>query len=266
MAGRSNFPHALFDRKAFIVVALLVVLSCVVFLQGPIPQSVEYHKFADATPWLRIPNGFNVVSNIPFFIAGIYGMQVLIRAKPGTFANTKHPIAYWVLFSSTSLVAIGSAYYHLWPTTETLFCDRLPMTIAFMSIVTILLTEKVDSKWGPRTLLPFVSIGMFSVFWWLFTELHPDRIGDLRLYIVVQSAPVLLTPILLELYPHRYTHTEYMHATTGLYVVAKLCEVFDYQIYRSTFEIVSGHSLKHIVAAMGPFLLAKMLQLRKPIN
>lgn len=253
------------DRKAFVIFTVIGIVCYAVYIQGPIPQYPEYHNFADQKPWFGIPNGFNVFSNIPFFAAGIYGFQTMIRAQPHTFANAKHPIAYWVLFGSSCLVALGSAYYHVWPSTETLFWDRLPMTIAFMSIITILLTEKVNARIGPKTLLPLTIIGLFSVCWWLFTELHPNRVGDLRLYIVVQSAPILLTPLMLCFYPHQYTHTGYMHATTGLYIVAKLSEVLDGPIYHITNHIISGHSLKHIVAALGPVLLAKMLHERKPI-
>jgi hypothetical protein len=109
--------------------------------------------------WFGIPNGLNVLSNVPFLIAGLYGIHVMLNAQPHTFANTKHPISYWFLFVSTCLIAVGSAYYHLWPTNETLFFDRLPMTIAFMSIIAILVTEKIHSRWGPRLLVPLVMLG-----------------------------------------------------------------------------------------------------------
>jgi hypothetical protein len=168
--------------------------------------------------------------------------------------------------TGTCLIAVGSAYYHLWPNNETLFFDRLPMTIAFMSIIAILVTEKIDSRWGPRLLVPLVMVGVFSVSWWLFTELHPTREGDMRLYIIVQASPIILTPMMMLWYPHQFTHTSYMMATTGLYVAAKVTETFDGQIYWLTSQTVSGHTLKHIIAAIGPALLAKMLQLRKPIK
>lgn len=56
-----------------------------------------------------------------------------------------------------------------------------------------------------------------------------------------------------------------MMATTGLYVAAKITETLDGQIYWLTAQTISGHTLKHVIAAIGPALLAKMLQLRKPI-
>jgi len=272
MAAGSNVPSAFarlalhyVDVKSWIIIGTLCVISLLIFLQGPIPQHPEYHNFADTRPLqVNIPNALNVISNVPFFFAGLYGLWVLMHYSNDAFEIAKHRAAYWVLFSSTCFVAVGSAYYHLWPTMETLFCDRLPMTIAFMSIVTILLTEKVNPQRGHRTLLPLVAVGMFSVAWWLFTELHPSRVGDMRLYILVQCSPVLLTPMIVCFYPDRYTHTFYMHITTGLYIAAKIAEVLDRQIFGWTGEVVSGHTLKHLIAAVGPVLLAKMIQLRVP--
>lgn len=136
-----------FDRKSIFIILLLVIMTTLIIQRGPIPQPQGYHNFADTDAWLGIPNGFNVVSNVPFFVAGVFGIRVLSQGlNPGAFLDRKHRPAYWVLFASTCFVALGSSYYHLWPNTETLFFDRLPMTIAFMSIVTILLTEKVHSN------------------------------------------------------------------------------------------------------------------------
>jgi hypothetical protein len=53
-----------------------------------------------------------------------------------------------------------------------------------------------------------------------------------------------------------------MNATTLLYIVAKVAEMLDHQIYRWTAELVSGHTVKHLVAGIGPFLLAFMVAKR----
>lgn len=255
------------NQKTLFIITSLLIMTVLIIRSGPIPQPQEYHNFADQDAWLGIPNAANVLSNVPFFVAGVFGIRVLVQGvNPKAFLERKHQSAYWVLFISTCFVAAGSSYYHLWPNMETLFFDRLPMTIAFMSIVTILITEKVNPMHGPKALLPLVSIGLFSVSWWLFTELHPEWIGDLRLYILVQATPVLLTPVIVWIYPDQYTHTGFMYTTTGLYIMAKLAEVLDYEVYRWTDEWISGHTLKHLIASIGPFLLGKMLQLRSPIN
>lgn len=167
------------------------------------------------------------------------------------------------MFISMGLVGIGSSYYHWNPTTTTLFWDRLPMTVSFMSIVSIIFTEKVNPKIGPYLLWPLIIMGVFSVTHWLYTELHPDMTGDMRLYIVVQIAPICLTPLIVSLYPNYFSHVGYMYTTTGLYIAAKFAELFDNQIYVLTGNIMSGHTLKHLLAGIGPFLLARMIVNRK---
>jgi hypothetical protein len=48
----------------------------------------------------------------------------------------------------------------------------------------------------------------------------------------------------------------------GLYVVAKLLETFDQQVF--TFgHVVSGHTLKHIAAGFAGYCILRMLQKRE---
>lgn len=242
------------------------LLMLILFAHGPIPQDPNYHNFADTRRLIGVPNFLNVMSNMPFLFAGLYGIYILLYGNPHAFLHIAEKGTYWVLFISVCFVALGSGYYHLWPDTDTLFWDRLPMTIGFMAVMSILFSEKVDKRFGQRALIPCILIGISSVLWWSFTESHPTRIGDLRPYIIVQFAPVLLTPFIIMIYPNSYTHTTYMYISVGLYIVAKIAEVFDQQIFNFLWKIVSGHTLKHIVAAYGIFLLAVMLQKRKPIK
>jgi hypothetical protein len=52
----------------------------------------------------------------------------------------------------------------------------------------------------------------------------------------------------------------------GLYALAKLAEHFDRAIFAATGNIVSGHTLKHLLAAAAIFCALRMLKLRTPIN
>jgi len=47
--------------------------------------------------------------------------------------------------------------------------------------------------------------------------------------------------------------------------LAKLAEHFDVKIYKLTSGIISGHTLKHILAAIGLYLLILYFQKRKSI-
>jgi uncharacterized membrane protein HdeD (DUF308 family) len=111
-----------------------------------------------------VPNGFNVLSNLAFFASACLGVYVLLFGN-AVFRNADERPAYWVLFLSLVGTSIGSAYYHWTPTTSTLFWDRLPMTVLFMSIMSILVAEKIDEKIGKALLLPLCILGVASVSW-----------------------------------------------------------------------------------------------------
>src|SRR5262245_55051958 len=91
----------------------------------PIPQPESYHRFADGREWLGVPNFQNVAGNLPFLFVGIAGLAALRRATVGPAERS----AYGVFFVAVALVAFGSGWYHLHPTTASLFWDRLPMAV-----------------------------------------------------------------------------------------------------------------------------------------
>jgi hypothetical protein len=51
----------------------------------------------------------------------------------------------------------------------------------------------------------------------------------------------------------------------ALYVLAKLLETFDKQIFAAGY-ILSGHTLKHIAAGFAGLSILRMLQRRKPVT
>jgi hypothetical protein len=111
--------------------------------------------------------------------------------------------------------------------------------------------------------LPLLTLGSASVAYWYFTEAQGR--GDYRFYLFVQFfSPVLLAAILW-LFPPKYTGTSYLIGAFGLFVLAKLVEVFDGQIYSAT-GFVSGHTLKHLTAAAACYWVLRMLQQRRPMG
>ncbi|KAL9329635.1 hypothetical protein ACSQ67_004638 [Phaseolus vulgaris] len=62
--------------------------------------------------------------------------------------------------------------------------------------------------------------------------------------------------------PPMYTHSTYWLWASGFYLLAMLQEGADRVMYASTFHIVSGHTLKHLSAAMVPVILTLMLAKR----
>ncbi len=155
------------------------------------------------------------------------------------------------------MTGFGSAYYHLDPNDRTLFWDRLPMAIVFMTILAIAIEDRLDAKQALILLWPLIAIGVFSILLWRWT-------GDLRLYGWVQFFPCLALPVMFFMFPPKYSGTSYWVIAAALYVVAKLFEFNDGAIY-SSGSILSGHTLKHFAAAAACFAILRYFQTRQPI-
>ena len=242
------------EKTGYTAILLISIAGIIGMLMAePIAQDSGYHQFADQRTILGVPNFWNVVSNLPFLIVGLMGLFSLFRSGRVQFIVELKP-AYVLFFAGVVLVNFGSGYYHLWPGNETLVWDRLPMTFAFMALFAVIIAEFTSLKAGRLALSPLVIFGVFSVFYWHFTETVGR--GDLRLYALVQFLPMLLIPLLLLLFKPRFTLTSGYWALLLAYVLAKVFEYYDESLLES-LGFISGHSLKHIVAALGVFILLR---------
>ncbi len=157
------------------------------------------------------------------------------------------------------MTGIGSAYYHWSPDNDTLVWDRLPMTIVFMSLLSLTIMARIDFKLGFWLLIPLIIFGIFSVLYWHWTELLGR--GDLRLYGIAQFYTIFLIIFILCFFPKSYPPLKIYVGMFIFYGLAKLFEHFDLAIYRLG-EIVSGHTLKHIFAAVSTYGVVVMLKYR----
>lgn len=243
----------------FLLVTVSFVSIVMLFFYKRIPQDENFHHFVDNRIVFSIANFWNVISNIVFLLIGIAALQKLRSNKLVIVTQIK--AAYYIFFIAVLLVGLGSAWYHYNPDTATLTWDRLPMTIAFMSLLSIALAEFISVTAGRIGLIPFLITGIFSIAWWQYGELHHH--GDLRLYALVQFLPILLL-VLLFLFGHAVYNTRWGYLTLfGAYVLAKLAEHFDAGIYKLTGGLMAGHFLKHIITAIGLWLFVVYLQKRK---
>ncbi|VAW42291.1 Expressed protein precursor, partial [hydrothermal vent metagenome] len=232
-----------------LIPSITIAAIIAMFFIQPIPQDSAYHNFVDGRTILGIANFWNVMSNLPFLLVGVMGLIQLQRLK--TIAEMG--VAYWLLFFGVALVAFGSGYYHLAPDNHTLVWDRLPMTIAFMSLFAIIIAEFINIQKGRLLLFPLLIVGVLSVFYWQYTE--ANGAGDLRFYALVQFLPIVLIPIMLLLFPAKFSKVSGYWWLLLAYVIAKFLEYFDTQIFALSANIISGHSIKHMAAAFGMYIL-----------
>ncbi len=228
-----------------LAVGLAVVIT--VAFADPVAQDPLYHQFIDQRSFVGVPNFLNVVSNLPFLCVAAWGLVFVARHGDAVVPGMK--IAWMVFFTGIALTTFGSGYYHLRPGNESLVLDRLPMTIGFMSLVAIIVAEYGSERVGKAILLPLLLTGFASVMYWSYTE--SLGVGDLRPYAIVQFLPILLVPITLLIFPSRSDLGRYIWLMIGFYLAAKLFELFDDDIYAAG-ELVSGHSIKHVVASLAP--------------
>lgn len=236
--------------KPYIVPVLVIVSIAAVFFLDPIPQDPAYHQFADERSVFGIQNFLNVVSNITFLLVGGAGILTLRSRTNASIVDELYPV-YLVFFAGVVLTAFGSGWYHLAPGNPTLVWDRLPMTVAFMSLFALLIGEQISVPAAKRLLFPLLLLGAASVLYWAATEALGR--GDLRFYVLVQFLPLLLIPLILLAYQSPFDRTGFFWGMLVLYVTSKIFESLDQYVYQFG-HVVSGHTLKHIVAALAPLL------------
>lgn len=239
---------------------------------GRIPQPEDYHSFADIRRMFGIPNALNVLSNVPFALVGWMGISFLRRGptrdpdgpyRPGAhtaFESLRERPAYVLFFLGVFLTAFGSGYYHWKPSTPTLFWDRLPMTIGFTALFAAMIAERISIYWSRMLLLPFVFAGVASVVMWRVSEQQGH--GDLRFYLFVQLFPLIALPLMMLLFKPRYSRGFEFLVVGLVYASAKLLEHYDVAVWNATGQVVSGHTLKHLVAAVSTYLVLDMLKKR----
>lgn len=225
---------------------LALIAALAVFalgVHGPITQWAGYHQFADVRPWGLLPHAANVLSNLPFAVVGVWALWRLAN-QPGMLA--------WRLFAAAiTLTAIGSSVYHWQPDKVGLVIDRLPIAWACATLLCAFLAERVDTRWAnARSLVLAVLVSSLAVAWWAVGEAHGQ--GDLRPYVFVQFLPMLLIPAALvmnmQAVSPRALPASAWWAALALYGLAKALEAADHTVLE-VLGFISGHSLKHLLAA-----------------
>jgi hypothetical protein len=229
-----------------------------VFTLPRIPQDPRYHLFADVRAALGIPNFINVVSNLAFLIAGAWGLVLILLRRRAVFIEKSERWPYIVFFLGFVLTCFGSGYYHWSPGNGTLAWDRLAMAVVCMGILSATLNDRLGRRLGTLWLCPLLLFGISSVVYWHFTELKGS--GDLRPYIIVQFYMLAALLVLMILFPARYTHSGWLLAGGGAYLLSKGFETLDKPIF--ALAGISGHSLKHLLASLAALCIAQMLMRR----
>jgi len=249
------------DKRALGLWLLAAAVAGLAWLLPPIPQPLQYHQFADRHTCFGITGCFDTFTNVLFALAGLAGLRFLPgEAGRRAFIDAREALPYRLFFFAAILVGLGSGYYHLAPDNSRLVWDRAAISLALMSLFAAIISERVSLAAGLRLLPLLFAAGLGSVIYWGWSEANSS--GDLRAYGVIQFYPMLLIPLLLRLYPPRYSGDKDILAVIGLYLLALLCDFMDHQIAALT-GAVSGHTVKHAIAALAMYWVVVRLKRRR---
>jgi hypothetical protein len=245
--------------------ALALTAGCVLaaIFAPPFAQPLSYHEFADRRTVLGLANFGDVASNLPFLVVGVLGLWAMRPGGRALFLENAERWPYLIFFAGVLLTAFGSCWYHLAPDNARLVWDRLPMTMAFMGLVSALVAERVNLSFGRALAMPAVVAGLASVWYWQWTAAQGAE--NLMPYLILQGYAIAMVLVLATLYPPRYTHGAMLTGVFLWYLLAKLLELGDRQVF-AVGGIVSGHTLKHLVSGLASYWVLRMLIARRPMS
>jgi hypothetical protein len=253
------------NARIAIVLAIAAAIALAAFVAPPQVQPEDYHRFADRRALLGIPNLLDVASNFAFLVVGALGVGFVLRGKradgSAAFVDPSERWAWGVAFAAVAFTSCGSAYYHWAPDSPRLAWDRLPMAVGFMCVVAAIVGERISARAGPRLIVPLALVGAASVWYWRWSA---DRgFENLNPYGAVQFGSALIILAIVALFPARYTRGGDLLGAAVFYALAKVAEDRDRAIFDATGGVLSGHTLKHLLAALGVFWILRMLWLRR---
>ncbi len=234
---RATLNFNIHPNERGLLIAILLLL--IVALFGPdVAQPVHQHDFADQRYFGYLPCAGDVLSNLPFALWGIAGLLTLRHFKLDQ--STKGLSA--LFFVGLIITACASSWYHLQPDNAGLVIDRLGMTFAFAGLLGLAAAVRTSLRAGVVLSALVLALGALSVWSWTWT-------GNLLPWVVLQFGGMVLILWLGTRQPLKGSLAIRWGLVMLIYAVAKVLELADHAVYDLTSQLISGHSLKHIVAS-----------------
>ena len=238
--------------ERYLLTAVLALLAAAIFSPS-VAQSAHHHAFADLRVWGLVPFVMNVLSNLPFALWGAMGLGGVVSLSRQHKTLAAQLALAALFFAGLLLTAAASAWYHWLPNDSGLALDRLGMTVAFAGLLGLAAAGRISLRAGWSLAASVLVLGPLSIWVWATTaNVLPWALLQFGgMAMVVCFAFIKALPDAL---PVRWG------VVIAIYALAKLLEVADHQIYDLTSHLVSGHSLKHVVASLAAWPVLAALQ------
>jgi len=237
--------------EKYLLAAISVLTAAALF--APALPAAAWHipHFVDGRSWLGVPNAGDVLSNLAFLAMAVWGSERL-RARADAPVGTS-----W-LFVGLILTCLGSGFYHLDPDMpQRLIADRLGMSVAFAGFLGIAASERISVRAGEAVLVLMMIAGLLAA--WVARE-------NLTPWAVVQYGGMALAVGLALTKPRPGALGVPLGGVIVFYVLAKLFELGDATVFELTGHIVSGHTLKHLAAALAAWPVIRALGSTGPVR
>ncbi len=260
--------HSLTRRERGL--AFFLGLLLLIGIVGPVLPAAEVAialVFADTRAWHGLPNAMDVLSNLPFLLMGCWGLYWLNRidrahhealsgfplAPPASDPPDNTLDCAWLFFAGLIATAAGSAFYHLAPDAPRLAADRAGMAVAFAGLIGMAVCERVSQRAGWPAAWFVLTTGLLSA------EIAQET-GNVLPWALVQFGGMALVLTLALSRPISGAVGLRLGWVIAAYVLAKAFELADQPIYEVTQGVISGHTLKHLCAALAALPVLTALQ------
>lgn len=236
-------PLRVLRREGALALAALALGALA--LAGPaLQQPAHYHDFADQRAWGALPHALDVLSNAPFALWGLAGLAALARALRLRALDGVQAALAALFFAGLIVTAGVSSCYHWQPDDAGLAWDRAGMVLAFAGLLGLAARQVVSPRAGVALAAALLVLGLASVRVWALS-------GNLLAWALLQGGGmvfILVAAWLRPAQPESGLNIRWA-LVIALYALAKALELADQPVFELTGQLVSGHSLKHVVAS-----------------
>lgn len=243
------------EKYELALLGAVLALLAISIVAPALAQSAQHHQFADQRAWGWIPFALDVLSNLPFLLWGVLGLSLLARRSRSAVygADATSDGLMGLFFAGLVITAFMSAFYHWQPDNAGLALDRLGMVVAFAGLMGLAAAGRVSARAGVLLALAVLLLGPVSVWVW-------SASGNVLPWAVLQFGGMLMVLCLALLQPLPGAPAISWGGVIVIYALAKCFEMSDEAVFAATAHLVSGHSLKHVVASFAawPVVVALM--------
>lgn len=231
---------------------LLLAVAALAALAALLPATglpAGYHHFADQRTLAGLPHALDVLSNLPFAAMGAWGLGWLRRVPVGRIGTAQRGLTA-LFFIGLIATAFCSSGYHLEPHDAGLCIDRVGMSLAFAGLLGLAAADRIGARAGVA--LVAVAAPATALVAWLGGNMTP--------WAVLQGGGLVLLAALALRRPQPRALGFSIIGVIAFYAVAKALELADAPFFALTQQFISGHSAKHLMAALAAWPVVRALQ------